>query len=124
MGGNKGVAWVFTLHHTGQRKTVGQVHGHVFEGMHRQVGAAFFQRGFQLFHEQAFATHLAEGPVQDLVTLGGHSQQRDLVALRLQQGFDVFGLPQRQAAFARGDGDGKRGGAGVAHGGVGGVRVG
>ena len=92
--------------------------------MHGQVGAAFFQRGFQLFHEQAFATHLAEGPVQDLVTLGGHSQQRDLVALRLQQGFDVFGLPQRQAAFARGDGDGKRGGAGVAHGGVGGVRVG
>ena len=33
-------------------------------------------------------------------------EQFDAVAARLQQGFDVLGLPQRQTAFTGGYGDG------------------
>jgi hypothetical protein len=51
--------------------------------MHGQVGAALFQRHFQLLDEQALAAHLAERPVQDLVALGGHAQQRHGVATLL-----------------------------------------
>ena len=115
-GRDPGVARVFALHHAGQCEALGQLHGHVLERMHGDVGAALFQRGFQLFHEQALAADLAQRAVQDLVALGGHAQQGDGVAARLQQGLDVFGLPQGQAAFAGGDGDGKTGGGGWAHG--------
>ena len=73
--------------------------------MHGQVGTAFFQRRFQLFHKQAFATHFAQGAVQDLVATRRHAQQRDRMAQPFQQGFDVFGLPQGQAAFTGGDGE-------------------
>jgi hypothetical protein len=71
--------------------------------MHGEVGMAFLERDFQLLDEQALAADLAEGLVQDLVALGRHAQQRDLVPALLQQGFHVSGLPQREAAFAGGD---------------------
>ena len=101
---HQGIARVFTLQHTGQGEAAGQLHGHVFERMHGQVGAAFFQGHFQLFDKQAFAAHLGQGAVQNLVALGGHAQQRHLVTLRLQQGANMLGLPQGQAAFTGGDG--------------------
>ncbi|MPM74814.1 hypothetical protein SDC9_121803 [bioreactor metagenome] len=71
--------------------------------MHGQIGTAFFQRQFQLLHEQALAADLGERAIQNLVTLGGHAQQPDAVAARLQQRLHVLGLPHGQAAFARGD---------------------
>ena len=73
--------------------------------MHGQVGAAFFECGFELFDKQAFAAHFAQRPVQNLVALGGHAQERDLVALRSEQGLDVAGLPKGQAALTGGDGE-------------------
>jgi hypothetical protein len=76
--------------------------------VHRDVGPAFFQRGFEFLDEQALAAHLAERAVEDLVALGRHAQQGDGVAARLQQPTHVLGLPQGKAAFAGGDGDGKR----------------
>ena len=71
--------------------------------MHGQIGAAFFQSSLKFFDKQAFAADFAQRAVQDLVALGGHAQQRDRMALRLQQGLDMFGLPQGKAALAGGN---------------------
>ena len=77
--------------------------------MHRQVGAALFQRGFQLLDEQALAADLGQRAVEDLVAARGHAQQFDLQAeALLQQVAHMFGLPQGQAAFAGGDDGGVR----------------
>ena len=76
--------------------------------MHRDVGAALLQSLFQLFHKQALAAHFAQAAVQNLVALRGHAQQGDRVAARLQQSLYMFGLPQRQPAFAGGDDNGQR----------------
>ena len=102
---NPGVARVFALHDAGQRKACGQLHGYILERMHGQVGAAFFECGFQLFDEQTFSAHFAQRTVQNLVALGGHAQERDLVALRSEQGLDVAGLPKGEAALTGGDGE-------------------
>ena len=107
-GGDKGIARVFALHHAGQGKALGQLHGYVLERMHGNVGAPFFQCYFQLFHKQALAAYLAEGLVQNLVALGGHAQQLHAVAPGFEQRFDMLGLPQCKATFARGDDDGGR----------------
>lgn len=69
------------------------------------VGAPFFEREFELFHEEPFAAYLAERAVEDLVAGGRQAEQADRMALFLQKRPDVFGLPQCQAAFARGDHD-------------------
>lgn len=68
--------------------------------MHGQVSPAFFQCDFQFLHKQALATDLAQGTVQNLITLRGHAQQFHLVPALLQQGLDVLCLPQGQAAFS------------------------
>ena len=81
----------------------------------RQLGPAFVQGHFQFFHKQALAPHLAQCPVQNLVTQGGHAQQLHPVALRRQQGLHMLGLPERQAAFTGGDGE-VEGGCGHGHG--------
>ena len=78
--GHKGVARVFARQDAGQREAFGQVHRHVLERMHRQVGPAFAQRDFKLLDEQALAADLAERAVQNLVAQGGHAQQLDLPA--------------------------------------------
>ncbi len=102
-GGDKGVARVFPFHHAGQCKAFGQFHGHILEGVHGDVGAAFFQGHFQFLDEQALAADLGQRTVQNLVALGGHAQQFHLVATCAQQGLHMFGLPQGQAAFTGGD---------------------
>ena len=84
--------------------------------MHREIGAAVFERGFELLDEQALAANFAQGAVQDLVALGGHAQQFHLPAqARLEQGLDMLGLPQRQAALAGGDNDFFHGGGTCRH---------
>ncbi len=100
---DKGIARVFALHHAGQGEALGQLHGHVLERVHGDMGAAFFQGHFQFLDEQALAAHLGEGAIQDLVALGGHAQQLHLQPLGAQQCLDVVGLPQGQTAFAGGD---------------------
>ena len=55
---NEGVMGVFSFHHAGQCEAFRKLHRHVFERVHGDVGAAFFQRHFQLFHEQPLAPHL------------------------------------------------------------------
>ena len=50
--------------------------------MHGNIGPAIFECGLQFFDEQPFATHLAEGAVQDLVATGSHAQQFDRVPER------------------------------------------
>jgi hypothetical protein len=99
------VARVFALQHAGQREAFGQVHRHVLQRMDGDVGAPFFERQFEFFHEEALAAHLAERAVQDLVAGGRHAQQADRVASFLQKRLHVFGLPKCQPAFARGDHD-------------------
>ena len=73
---------------------------HVLERVHGQVGPALFERDFELLDKQALAAHLAQGAVQNLVALGGHAQQGDLMPALLQQGLDMLGLPHRQAALS------------------------
>ena len=81
--------------------------------MHRQVGTAVGQGGLQFLDEQALAADLAERAIQNLVALGGHAQELDLPAqLTLEQGLDMFGLPQGQAAFTGGNDDFFRAGHG------------
>ena len=104
MVGDQRIARVFALHHTRQLKPFWQFHRHVFERVHGQICAAFFERHFQFFDKQTLAADLAQGAVQNLVALGGHAQQGDLVAVLLEQGFDVLGLPQGKTAFSGGDG--------------------
>ena len=118
VGRHPGITRVFALHHTCQCESWRKFHGHVFQRMHRQVGATFLKRGFQFFHKQAFSAHLAQSAVQNLVAPGGHAQQRDCVAQSFQQGLDVFGLPQRQTAFPGGNGQVQaRSGSDLGHGG-------
>jgi hypothetical protein len=83
--------------------------------MHRNVGAPLMQRDLEFFHKQALAAHFGQTAVQNLVPLCGHAQQLHAAAHGLQQGFDVFGLPQRQTALAGGNDD--RGLLGLGHGG-------
>ena len=102
--GNEGIARVFAGQDASQRKAFRQIHRYVFQRMHGDVGAAFTEGHFQFLDEQPLAAHLAQRAVQDLVAQGGHAQQFDLPAqARLQQRLDVFGLPQRQPAFTRGN---------------------
>ncbi len=116
-GRDERVARILALHHAGQLEALGQLHGHVLERMHGHVGAAFLQGDFQFLHEEALAAHLGQGAVEDPVALGGHAEQFDGVAARAQQGLHVLGLPEREAAFARGDDDGRKAGGGGGRGG-------
>ena len=75
--GNKGIARIFTLTDASQHKTLRQVHRHVLQRMHGNVGAAVFQRGFQFFHEQTLATYFGQRDIQDLIALRGHAQDAD-----------------------------------------------
>ena len=94
VGGDKGIVRVFALQHTGQRKTFGQIHWHVFQRMNGQVGAAIGQRGFEFLDEQPLAADLAQCAVQNLVAQRRHAQQFDLpTQTRLQQRLDMLGLP-------------------------------
>ena len=62
------------------------------------MGAAFFQRHFQLFHEQPLAPTLDSEAVQNLVALVSHAQQFHRVACAQKC---LHALPATaQAAFA------------------------
>ena len=67
--------------------------------MHRNVGPAFHERGFQLFDKQAFAADFGQRAVQNLVTQCGHAEQLHAVPQGLQAGFDMLCLPQSQPTF-------------------------
>jgi hypothetical protein len=84
-----------------------QVHGHILDGVHRQVGAALRHGHFQFLDEQALAADAGQGRIQDLVALGGHAQEFHFQAgmQRHQARLDVFGLPERELAFPGGDDD-------------------
>ncbi len=105
---DKGVARILAFHHAGEQHAFGQFHRNVLERVHGDVGAAVFQRSFELFHEKALAAHLGERAVKNLVAQRGHAQQADLVAACCEQGLHMFGLPQGQTAFAGGDDDVQR----------------
>jgi len=74
--------------------------------MHREIGAAVEQGGFEFLDEQALAAHLGQGAVQDLVAARGQRQQLDAArrVARAQQIAHMLGLPQGKPAGARGDG--------------------
>ena len=60
MVGNEGIARVFALAGGGQHEAGRQVHRHILHGMHRDVGASFFQRLFQFLDEQTLAADLGQ----------------------------------------------------------------
>ncbi|OIQ64163.1 hypothetical protein GALL_542870 [mine drainage metagenome] len=101
---DKRITRVFPLHDTCQLKAVGQLHRHVLERMHRQIGPTVFECDLKLLDKQAFATYLAQCPVKNLVAQGGHSQQVNLVTELPKKGLNMFGLPHGQTAFSGGNG--------------------
>ena len=105
--GHERVARIFALQHGRQLEAFGQVHRHVLQRMHRQVGVASFQRGFEFLDKQPLAAHLGQRAVQNLVAARGHAQQLHLQPeTGLQQLANMLCLPQREAAFAGGDDEG------------------
>lgn len=108
--GHEGVEGAFALADGGQGKAFGQGHGHVFDGVHGEVGAAVGQGLFELFHKQAFAADFGEGFIEDAIALGGDAEDGYLAAgvEGAQAGLDMFGLPHGQGAFAAGDNESVR----------------
>jgi hypothetical protein len=104
--GHERIAGVFPLHDRCELEARGQIHGHVLERVHRELCAAFFEGGFKLFHEQTLAADLGQRAVKNLVASRGHAEQFNMKAeAALQQVANMFGLPQRESAFAGGDDD-------------------
>ena len=75
--GDECIARIFALADAGQHEPVGQVHRHILERMHGDIGAAIFQCSFQFFDEQALAADLGQSDIEDLVALRGHAQYAD-----------------------------------------------
>jgi len=65
---------IFAFADRGKHETFRQIHRHIFQRMHGEVGASVFQRGFQLFHEQALSADFGQRDIQNLVALRGHAQ--------------------------------------------------
>mmetsp|Transcript_15050 Transcript_15050/g.35640 ORF Transcript_15050/g.35640 Transcript_15050/m.35640 type:complete len:285 (-) Transcript_15050:548-1402(-) len=104
---DEGVARVFALQHGGEHEALRQLHRHVLQRVHRELGAPFGQGGLELLDEQALAADLGERAVENLVAARRHAQQRGRQAqFAGKAGLHMLGLPERQAAFARRDGDG------------------
>ncbi len=80
--GDKGVARVFALEHRAHHEPFGQLHRHVLEAVHGQVGATFGHRHFEFFDEQTLAADLGQGAVEDLIAARRHSDNFD-IALRI-----------------------------------------
>jgi len=68
---------VFALADGGQHETFRHIHRHILQRMHGEIGAPVFQRGFQLFNEQALAADFRQRHVENLVTLRGHAEDAD-----------------------------------------------
>ncbi len=75
---DEGVARVLAFEDHGQFQAVGQLHRHVFHGMHRDVGAVFQHGLFQFLDEQALAADFGQRAVENLIAAGGHADQFDL----------------------------------------------
>ena len=54
---------------------VGQIGGHILHGMDGQINPAVQQGVFNFLDKEPFAAHLGQRHVQDLVALGGNSDQ-------------------------------------------------
>jgi hypothetical protein len=63
------VPWVFAYGDAQDRHPLGQryVAGHVFEGVHREIGIAANDDSFHLAHEEAFAAHLGQWAILDSI---------------------------------------------------------
>jgi hypothetical protein len=69
--------------------------------MYGQIGAPFFQRDFEFFHEQALAADACQRGIQDLVASRGHAQNfdRSLRIQRLQSSLNMASLPHGKRTF-------------------------
>jgi hypothetical protein len=56
------------------------MHRDIFHGMHGDVGAALFQRDFELLDEQPLAADLGKRAIENLIAAGGHCQNLYLAA--------------------------------------------
>jgi hypothetical protein len=75
--GDEGIAWVFALEHGGEGEAFGQLHWHIFQGVHREIGPPLFHCDFELFDEQALTAHFGQGTVEDLVATRRHAKDFD-----------------------------------------------
>jgi hypothetical protein len=101
---NESIEGVVTREYRGQREFRFELHRHIFQRMHRGIGAAFQHGHFQLFQKQTLAADLRQRDIEDLIAAGGHRHRLDLQTgmRRAQQGSDMVGLPERECAFTGG----------------------
>ena len=100
---NPGIARVFPLHHAGQIKLRRQLHRHILEAVHRNIGAILLQSQLQLFDKQAFAANFGERAIQYLIAARGHGHQLYAVPQFLQAVLHMLSLPHGQATFSGSD---------------------
>ncbi len=72
--GHERVARILALHDGRQREARRKFHRHVFQRMHREVGASIGERGFELFDEQPFTTDLRQRAIENLIATRRHSE--------------------------------------------------
>ena len=104
---DEGVMRVFARQDGSDAEAFRQVHANVFHGVNGNVGFSARHRLFQLFDEESFAADAGKRCVEDLVAPGGHRHEADgkVRIVRAQASGNMFGLPQREFAFAGGDTD-------------------
>ena len=104
LGRYPGIARVFTFQHAGQPETVRQLHGHVFERMHGDVGPPILQGIFDFLDEQALAADLTQRLIQHAIALGRQPQYLYLLVPQAQQHSPhMVRLPQSQTALPGGN---------------------
>jgi hypothetical protein len=83
--GDNHVAGVFALCNATEMEPTRKFGWHVFERMHREVGAPLDERLFDLLDENALATNFAQSAILNAIPGGGDVQFLDIDALLLAE---------------------------------------
>lgn len=71
---HEGIARIFALENRAEREALGQLHRHILERMHGEIGAAIGERDFEFLHEQALAADLRQRAIENLIAARRHSE--------------------------------------------------
>jgi len=78
---HENVAGILPLGDAREHESRGEPARHVFHGMNREVGASVQKRLFDLLDEEAFATHLGQGPILNPI-----ARRHDLELVKTERG--------------------------------------
>ena len=102
---DEGISGVFAFEYRRQFEAGIQLHRHILQRMHRDVGLTAFQRQFQLLQEQTLAADGRQRAIQYLVAARRqrHQFHHQIRVQRAQTRGHMFGLPQGELTLAGGD---------------------